>query len=65
MKTIRPAKIVSAERMSDGVLIEFDDHQCAFYSASLLYATLAKAVAVVNRGPYLKVLPVLAEQKAR
>lgn len=51
--------------MSDGVLIEFDDHKCAFYSASLLYATLAKAVAVENRGPYLKIPPILVERKAR
>jgi|GEM_PF-3807290 len=37
-------KILSAERTRDGVLIEFDDGNAAFYPASLLAAVLSQAI---------------------
>jgi len=37
------SRIVAAERMKDGVFIEFDDGTCALFSSSLLRDTLPKA----------------------
>jgi hypothetical protein len=37
-------RVTSAERMSGGVFIKFNDGKCAFYSASLLHVTLPQAV---------------------
>ncbi len=36
--------IVSADRIGDGVFIEFDDGRSALYSAPLLYTSLSEAV---------------------
>ncbi len=36
-------RVRSAERVSDGVLITFDDGQCGFFSDELMRATLAQA----------------------
>ncbi len=46
MRTIASPCIVSAERIEDGIFIEFDDGKSALYSAPLLYTWLYKAVAV-------------------
>ena len=43
MQTTVPPRIVAAERMEDGIFIEFDDGKSALYSASLLYAALPLA----------------------
>ena len=32
--------IVSAERLNSGIVIRFDDGQCAFYSSILLFSKL-------------------------
>ncbi|MGA8729824.1 MAG: hypothetical protein WB608_13820 [Terracidiphilus sp.] len=45
MNTTASPSIVAAERMADGIFIEFDDGKCAFYSAPLLYDCLPQAVA--------------------
>ncbi len=45
MQMSAPPRIVTAERMGDGILIEFDDGKSALYSASLLYSALPLAVA--------------------
>ena len=37
--------------MGEGIFIEFDDGKSAFYSASLLYTTLALAVAPAVSAP--------------
>ncbi len=47
----RSAQIVAVEKLTDGVLIEFDDRQCAIYTASLLYANLPHAIKVTNTEP--------------
>ena len=39
-------RIVSAERIGDDEIIEFDDGECALYPASLLLAILPKAVKI-------------------
>ena len=44
-------KIVSAQRTRDGVLIEFDDGNAAFYPASLLAAMLSQAVELEKLDP--------------
>jgi hypothetical protein len=44
MQTTVPPRIVAAERMEDGIFIEFDDGRSALYSASLLYSALPQAV---------------------
>lgn len=36
-------RILTAERLTGGVVIQFSDGKCALYSASLLYDTLPKA----------------------
>ena len=51
MRTPRPSRIVTVEKLKDGVLIEFDDRQCAIYPASLLYSNLPKAIKVRNTEP--------------
>jgi hypothetical protein len=51
MKAPRSAQIVAVEKLTDGVLIEFDDRQCAIYPASLLYANLSRATKVTNTEP--------------
>jgi hypothetical protein len=51
MKPPRSAQIVAVEKLKEGVLIEFDDRQCAIYSASLLYANLPHATKVTNTEP--------------
>lgn len=45
------SRIVSAEKMSSGILVEFADGKCAIYSDSLLYSTLPKAKHVRNTEP--------------
>jgi hypothetical protein len=46
-----PPHIICADRIGDGLLIEFDNRKCALYSAALLYKTLAKAIEVENTEP--------------
>jgi hypothetical protein len=46
-----PPKIVSAERSRDGVLIEFDDGNAAFYPASLLAEVFSQAVKLEKLDP--------------
>ena len=36
-------RILSAERLHRGIIIAFDDGRCAFFSETLLYATLPQA----------------------
>jgi hypothetical protein len=43
MKTDPQPRIVEAERMTDGILITFEDGKCAVFSSPLLYATLPQA----------------------
>jgi len=43
MKTHTTPRIISAERLSDGVVVAFDDGKCALFSASLLHATIPQA----------------------
>ena len=38
--------VVDAERVSDSVMVEFDDGECALYPASLLRSVLPQAVKV-------------------
>ncbi len=51
MKTTDSPCIVAAERMGEGIFIEFDDGKSAFYSAPLLYTTLPLAVAPIVSAP--------------
>jgi hypothetical protein len=52
MNTIAPSPhIISADRIGDAVLIEFDDRKCALYTAALLYETLPKALEIENTEP--------------
>jgi len=44
MDTKPSPKLVSAQRTRDGVLIEFDDGNAAFYPASLLAEVFSQAV---------------------
>jgi hypothetical protein len=46
MESDDPARIVSAERMKDGLLIEFDDGECAVYPTALLRDLLPQAIPV-------------------
>jgi hypothetical protein len=46
MQTTAPPRIVAAERMGEGVFVEFDDGKSALYSASLLYTSLRLADAL-------------------
>lgn len=46
MQTSPPARIVVAERMGEGVFVEFDDGKSALFSASFLYTSLRLADAV-------------------
>jgi hypothetical protein len=43
MASYNEPRIKSAERLAEGIVIAFDDGKFGFYSASLLYATLAQA----------------------
>ena len=43
MDTSLDAVIVTAERLSDGLVVKFQDGRCAFYSAVLLSAIFADA----------------------
>ena len=36
-------RILSVEKLNEGVVIRFDDKTCAYYSAVLLHQTAAKA----------------------
>jgi hypothetical protein len=52
MNTIAPSPhIISADRISDALLIEFDDRKCALYTAAFLYEILSKAIEVENTEP--------------
>jgi hypothetical protein len=46
MDTASQPRIVSAERLGDGVIITFDDGQSAIYPGSLLYTMLPHAIEV-------------------
>ena len=43
MDSIFHPRIIHAERMEDGVIIEFEDGKCAVFPASLLNATIPQA----------------------
>ncbi len=43
MEVFQDMRIAAAERLSDGLVIEFLDGSCAFYSQELLYAMLPQA----------------------
>ena len=43
--------VISAERVGDAVLIEFNNRKCALYSAALLYEILSRATAFKNTEP--------------
>ena len=45
------AGIVSAEKLKEGLLIEFEDGLCAIFSDSLLFDTLPQAIEVKNTEP--------------
>jgi hypothetical protein len=51
MKNTRPCQIIAAERLGDGILIEFSDRRCALYSASLLYSVFSQAAEIANTEP--------------
>ena len=36
-------RILTAETLSDGLVLKFDDGRCAFYSSQLLYSLLSWA----------------------
>jgi hypothetical protein len=44
-------RILSADKTETGVLITFDDGQCALYSASLLFSQLCYAESVTEPDP--------------
>jgi hypothetical protein len=46
MKTASQPRILSAERLGDGVIITFNDGKSAIYPGSLLYTILSQAVEV-------------------
>jgi predicted NAD/FAD-binding protein len=39
-------RVTNVERFGDGVVIEFDDGQCALFSAAVLHAALPQAVRI-------------------
>ncbi len=43
MKTDLEPRVTDAQRMTDGVIISFEDGKCAFYSAALLYEAIDQA----------------------
>lgn len=43
MRTPQEPRILAADRLMKGVIITFDDGQCAVFSASLLHAALPQA----------------------
>jgi hypothetical protein len=46
MESSDPVRIVSAERMKDGLLIEFEDGECAIYPMALLRDLLPQAIPI-------------------
>jgi len=42
-----PPKVISAERMALGVVIEFDDGKSAFYSSALLRSNFPRAIEIL------------------
>ena len=57
MRPYDPCRIVSAEKLKEGLLIEFEDGRCAIFSDSLLFVTLPQAIEVKNTEPGAKVTP--------
>lgn len=49
MKTGFVPKMISAERLSGGVIIAFNNGQSGFYTDALLYASLPKAQDVLTK----------------
>jgi hypothetical protein len=43
MGTPEDPRILATERLNDGVIVQFADGRCVFYSASLLYAMIEEA----------------------
>jgi hypothetical protein len=48
METHTAPRIVTAERLSGGVVIQVEDGRCALYSSTLLYATLPQAEELIE-----------------
>jgi hypothetical protein len=46
METASDRRILAAERLSGGVVITFDNGECAIYSPTLLYSMFPKAFRV-------------------
>ncbi len=38
-----PIQIIAAERLTDGIVVKFEDGNCIFYSAELLADTIPRA----------------------
>jgi hypothetical protein len=47
MDSLPPPRVIAAERMKDGVVIEFDDGKSAFFSSTLLRSTFPKAIEIL------------------
>lgn len=48
MNTQTACRIASMDRLSDGVVVAFEDGRCAFFSTSLLYEILPQAEDLTN-----------------
>ena len=46
MESADPVRIVSGQRMKEGLLIEFDDGECGIYPAALLLNLLPQAIPI-------------------
>jgi hypothetical protein len=46
MESSSDTRIVSAERMNEGLIIEFEDGKCAFFPTALLREILPQAIPV-------------------
>jgi len=51
MEKASDARIVNVERVSNGILVEFNDSQCVIYSTSLLLKMLPAAIKVKDSAP--------------
>ena len=42
-RNVSPPEIVAVERLSDGILVKFNDGRCVFYPVSLLHELIPQA----------------------
>jgi len=49
MKMKTPTRIVCAERMTDGIVVTFEDGKCAIFSTAFMYANLRYAEAITEK----------------